>query len=51
MIRNIEPVKPWITRKPNGVWVGIRHSAGYVDNELLLQQQTEKEPTIRFTFL
>jgi hypothetical protein len=43
MIRNIAPVKPWIIRRPSGVWVGTRNTAGDVGNELLLQRQTEKE--------
>jgi hypothetical protein len=46
MIRNITPVKPWITSRPSGVWVGTRKTASDVGNELFLQQQTEKEPTI-----
>jgi hypothetical protein len=46
MIRNIAPVKPWIIRRPSGVWVGTRNTGGDVGNELLLQQQTEKERTI-----
>ena len=46
MNRNIAPVKPWITRRPSGVWVGTRNTAGDVGNKLLLQQQTEKELTI-----
>ncbi len=46
MIRNIAPVKLWIIRRPSGVWVGTRNTAGNVGNELLLQRQTEKELTI-----
>lgn len=45
MIRNIAG-KPWITRRPSGVWVGTRNTAGDLGNELLLQRQPEKEPTI-----
>jgi hypothetical protein len=37
MIRNIARVKPWITRRHSGVWVGTRNIAGDVGNELLLQ--------------
>jgi hypothetical protein len=29
---------------PSGVWVGTYNIAGDMGNELLLQQQTEKEP-------
>ena len=46
MIRNIAPVKPWITRRPSGVWVVTRNASGDGGNELLQQQQTEKKPTI-----
>ena len=46
MIQNIAPVKPWIISRPSGVWGGTRKTASDVGNELFLQQQTEKEPTI-----
>jgi hypothetical protein len=32
------------TKNTSGVWVGTCNTAGDMGNELLLQQQTEKEP-------